>query len=339
MSLSSTQKPPAAPSTPLDPMRLIYWASGAHIRSNLPISDPTPDAGLFGPGTTTWRLHTEQWLIAAGARAFLMQAAHPVVAQGALDHSRFAEDPYGRVANTVGAMTALIFGTTAEAHDTARRINRLHLTITGTLPEDVGSPRAGRSYYAMEPRALLWVHVAFVDSILSAYRCFVGPLTEADHEAYWRESFRYARLLGLTDADLPPSYDAVQTYIAEAIASGEVRVGEGARIIAHTILTPPMPAWRRPLWALVRSMTIGQLPADLRRQYGLPWRRRERALFALVSGWARLMRFLLPQYLGQSQAAIFAERRVRGELQGAAVLPGSGEAATEPPVAASEHPT
>lgn len=310
----STHESVISASTPLDPMRLIHWASGARIASRLPISDPTPDAGLFGPGSVTWRLHSEQWLIAAGARAFLMQAAHPVVAQGALDHSRFAEDPYGRVANTVMAMTTLIFGTTAEAHATARRINRLHLTVTGTLPQTVGSHAAGSAYSAMEPRALLWVHVAFVDSILSAYRSFVGTLTEADRDAYWRESFRYARLLGLGDDDLPPSYADVRAYIAEAIASGEVRVGEGALTIARTILSPPMPVWRRPLWAIVRSMTIGQLPTPLRAQYNLPWRRRERALFALVCGWARLMRFLFPQYLGRSQAALFAARRLRGEM-------------------------
>jgi uncharacterized protein (DUF2236 family) len=295
-------------------MRIIRWASGANISSALPISDPTPDPGLFGPDTVTWRLHAEQWLIAAGGRAFLLQAAHPVVAQGALDYSRFAEDPYGRVANTVRAMTVLIFGTTQEAHEAARRINRLHQTVTGVLPENVGRHMAGAPYSAMDAPALLWVHAAFVDSILSAYQCFVGPLTPADRDAYWRESWRYAHLLGLSDADLPQSYEALQTYMAEAVASGEVRVGSGARRIAHTILYPPMPWFRRPLWAIVQNMTIGQLPAELRRQYGVPWTWRERLRFLLVRSTARLLRFLLPQYLGRSQAAIFAQRRIRGEL-------------------------
>jgi uncharacterized protein (DUF2236 family) len=231
------------------------------------------------------------------------------------------------VANTVGAMTTLIFGTTAEAHATARRVNRLHLSVTGTMPETVGSHQAGSAYSAMEPRALLWVHVAFVDSILSAYQCFVGRVAEADRDAYWRESFRYARLLGLGDADLPPTYADMQAYIAEVMASGEVRVGEGARVIARTILAPPMPVWRRPIWGIVRGMTVGQLPEALREQYGLPWRWRERALFAAVSGWARLMRFLLPQYLGRSQAAVFAQRRIRGELLASTPRPtATGEA-------------
>jgi uncharacterized protein (DUF2236 family) len=324
------EQPRPAASTPLDPMRLIHWVSGAPLSSALPITDPTPDPGLFGPDSVTWRLHREQWLIAAGARAFLLQAAHPVVAQGALDHSRFAQDPYGRVANTVRAMSVLIFGTTREAQAAARRINRLHQTVIGTLAEDVGRHLAGTAYSAMDPPALLWVHAAFVDSIVSAYQCFVGPLAPGDCEDYWRESLRYARLLGLSDADLPPSYQALQTYMAEAIASGEVCVGAGAHTIARAILDPPMPWYRRPLWALVQSMTIGQLPATLRRQYGLRWTWREVLLYRCVRSAARLLRFLLPHYLGQSQAASFAQRRVRGGLA-APGGPGVGAVAGSPP--------
>ena len=318
---------------PLDPMRIIRWASGAEVPSDLPIKDTTPgDPGIFGPGTVTWRLHTEQWLIAAGARAFLMQAAHPIVAQGALDHSRFAEDPYGRVYNTVSAMTVLIFGSSKEANGMAQRINRLHRTVTGTVNESVGSHRAGTPYSAMDAPALLWVHAAFVDSILSAYTSFVGPLSEADKEAYWQESLRYARRLGLTDADLPPSYPALQSYIRRAIASGEVAVGPGARAIARTILYPPMPVWRKPLWAIVQSMTIGQLPATLRRQYGIRWARRDRVLFLCVRYGARGLRFLLPQYLGRSMAADFAARRTRGDLAppAATVPDAAASAATQP---------
>ena len=101
--------------TPLDSMRIIHWASGAPMSSKLPISDLEPDPGLLGPDSISWRLHEEQWSITAGARAFLMQAAHPKVAQGALEHSAFAEDPFGRVYSTIQGMVVLIFGTTHEA--------------------------------------------------------------------------------------------------------------------------------------------------------------------------------------------------------------------------------
>ena len=120
--------------TPVDSMRIIHWASGAPMSSELPISDPEPDPGLLGPDSLSWRLHEEQWLITAGARAFLMQAAHPKVAQGALDHSAFAEDPFGRVSRTIAGMAVLIFGTTSEANAMACHINRLHDTVRGPFP-------------------------------------------------------------------------------------------------------------------------------------------------------------------------------------------------------------
>ncbi len=282
--------------------------------SQLPISDPEPDPGLLGPDSLSWRLHEEQWLITAGARAFLMQAAHPKVAQGALDHSGFAEDPCGRVYRTIQGMAVLIFGTTNEANEMARNINRLHHTVQGILPESIGRYSAGETYSAMEPLALLWVHIVFVDSMLTAYKTFVGPLSEAACEQYWQESCRYARLLGLTDATLPASYAAVQQYMREVLASGEVAIGPAAHFIAQKVLYPPMPWLRKPLWAIVRLITVGQLPPDIRQAYGLRWGMRQRVGFLMARGAGHLLRRLFPNALGRSPLVNFARRRARGEL-------------------------
>jgi uncharacterized protein (DUF2236 family) len=298
----------------LDAMRIIHWASGAPMSSQLPISDPHPDPGLLGPDSLSWRLHEEQWLITAGARAFLMQAAHPKVAQGALDHSGFAEDPFGRVYRTIQGMAVLIFGSTQEAGAMARNINRLHHTVQGILPDDIGRYTAGETYSAMEPLALLWVHIVFVDSMLTAYKTFVGPLSEAACEQYWQESCRYARLLGLTDTTLPPTYTAVQEYMREVLASGEIAIGPAANFIAQKVLYPPMPLLRKPLWAIVRLITVGQLPPDIRQAYGLPWTTRHKVGFQMARGAGHLLRRLFPNALGRSPLVNFARRRARGEL-------------------------
>jgi uncharacterized protein (DUF2236 family) len=298
----------------LDSMRIIHWASGAPMASQLPISDPDPDPGLLGPDSLSWRLHEEQWLITAGARAFLMQAAHPKVAQGALDHSGFAEDPFGRVYRTIQGMAVLIFGSTQEASAMARNINRLHHTVQGILHDDIGRYTAGETYSAMEPLALLWVHIVFVDSMLTAYKTFVGPLSEAACEQYWQESCRYARLLGLTDTTLPPSYAAVQKYMREVLASGEIAIGPAAHFIAQKVLYPPMPLLRKPLWAIVRLITVGQLPPDIRQAYGLPWTARHKVGFQMARGTGHLLRRLFPNALGKSPLVNFARRRARGEL-------------------------
>lgn len=284
------------------------------MSGQLPICDAEPDAGLLGPDSLSWRLHEEQWLITAGARAFLLQAAHPKVAQGALDHSSFAEDPFGRVYRTIQGMAILNFGTTREAYTMAHHLNRLHQSIQGTLPESVGRYRAGEAYSAMEPLALLWVHTVFVDSMLTAYKTFVGPLSTEECELYWQESCRYARLLGLTDAILPDSYAAVQQYMHEALASGEIAIGSAARFIAQSVIFPPMPLLRKPLWMIVRVITVGQLPVEIRQAYGLPWTWRSRIGFRLARDVAHLLRRLFPRALGRSPLVSFARSRVRGEL-------------------------
>src|SRR3984893_199518 len=307
MPIRETKIPMQKP--PLDAMRLIHWASGAPMSRELPVSETEQDPGLLGPDSLTWRLHEEQWLITAGARAFLMQAAHPKVAQGAMDYSGFASDPFGRVSNTIQGMAILIFGTTQEANAMARHINLLHHTVQGTLPESIGRYQAGEAYSAMEPLALLWVHIVFVDSMLTAYQTFVGPLTEAACEQYWQESCRYARLLGVTDAPLPATYAAVQQYMREVLASGEVAIGPAALFIAQKVLYPPMPWLRQALWAIVRLITVGQLPPDIRQAKGLRWRMRQRIRFHMASGAGHLLRRLFPNALGKSPLVNFARLR------------------------------
>jgi uncharacterized protein (DUF2236 family) len=298
---------------PITPLQLIRWFSGASLPDELPIHDLDADPGLMGPGSATWRLHREQWLILGGARAFLLQAAHPVVAQGALDHSAYAEDPFGRVVRTVMAMSVFLTGTTQEANAMARQINQIHLRVHGTLAETVGRYHAGEPYCAMELGPLLWVHVAFVDSMLVAYETFVGALSAEERDQYWQESLRYARRLGLTDAALPPTYPAMQAYLRQAIVSGEVAVGEGARTIARTILYPPLPWSRRWAWGVVRLIASGQLPQVIRSGYGLRWTWTHRLAFGMVCRGCQFLRWVFPRALGQSVLVTFAERRIQSK--------------------------
>lgn len=305
----------AAMRVAVNAITLIEALSGVSLPTDMPIKDTTPDPGAIGPGSATWKLHNEQWLILGGAQAFLLQAAHPIVAKGAIDHSAYATDPFGRVYRTVTAMSVLICGSTHEVRTTARFINQLHQRVTGTLMETIGPYRAGDPYSAMDPGPLLWVHVAFVESMLTAYRTFVGPLSSDECERYWQESCQYARLLGLTDTVLPKSYPAMQAYLQDAILREEVIVGSGSRTIADTVLRPPLPLLRRPIWAVVRLLAAGQLPAPIRDAYGLRWSWRDQVGFGVVRNSCRFLRFLLPGILGCSPMITFAERRARGEFE------------------------
>jgi uncharacterized protein (DUF2236 family) len=304
----------------INPIRLIRWLSGSKLAEELPISDTEPDPGLMGPGSMTWRLHREQWLILGGATCFLLQAAHPKVAQGAIDHSAYAEDPFGRVQRTVMAMTVLLTGTNREVNAVARRINQIHQSVHGTLTHSIGQYRAGEPYSAMDTSPLLWVHICFVEGMLAAYQNFVGPLAEVECEQYWQESCRYARRLGLTEATLPSSYRAMEAYRDRAIATEEVIVGEEARRIARTILYPPLPWPRQLIWGVVRVIAGGQLPPAIRAGYGLKWTWRQRSVFWCISRGCRLLRFLLPGVLGRSVLVNFAEQREQPRTSGAPAM-------------------
>jgi len=45
------------------------------------------DVGFFGPESVSWRVHGETTVLFGGARALLMQAAHPLVIAGARQRS------------------------------------------------------------------------------------------------------------------------------------------------------------------------------------------------------------------------------------------------------------
>ena len=62
----------------------------------------------------------------------------------------------------------ITFGTKAEAHAAADRINDVHTRIKGV--DDV----TGRPYDALDPELLLWVHACLVDSALLFEELTVG---------------------------------------------------------------------------------------------------------------------------------------------------------------------
>src|ERR1700680_2697463 len=142
-----------------------------YTKRRIPIDDPDPDPGLFGPGSVTWRVMAEPLLMLAAGRALLMQAAHPLVAEGAIDHSTYATDPFGRFERTVEWVTVVCFGTTAEARRVSRRVNRLHGAVHGTLGRGHGTKRfrPATAYSGRDPELLRWVHATFVDTMLVAH--------------------------------------------------------------------------------------------------------------------------------------------------------------------------
>ena len=155
----------------------------------LPLRDPTPDPGLFGPDSVTWVVMREPRLLLAAGRALLLQAANPLVAQGAIEHSTYKTDPYGRLERTVRWVTVVCFGTAKEAERISGRVNGLHRRVAGSLPAANATSRVagGTRYSASDPGLLRWVHASFVDTMLVAHDALIGGSQRQERDAFVRE--------------------------------------------------------------------------------------------------------------------------------------------------------
>src|SRR5262245_34256392 len=72
------------------------------------------DAGLLGPGSVSWLVIGDVATFVGGIRALLLQSAHPEVVAGVGDHSRYREDPLGRLSRTSSYVTATTYGALPE---------------------------------------------------------------------------------------------------------------------------------------------------------------------------------------------------------------------------------
>jgi uncharacterized protein (DUF2236 family) len=307
-----------------------------------PLTARERDAGLFGPGSLTWRLDREAFLLlGAGPRALLLQIAHPAVAAGVADHSMFRADPWARLAGTLRSYLRIVYGTTAEARAEIRRLNVLHRTVRGEGAD-------GLAYDAGDPALRLWVHATLVDSTLATAAAWLRP-AESRPQARARiydESIPVGRAFGIPPGILPRDVDAFDDYVEAMLGpGGPVQPGPLARELAAAILHPPPGPAIRMLTAAAGGVlppgipaaiatagdrvpaatvswllwpSIGLLPARVRTAYGLPWDPFRRAVSGwLVTSW-RGWNAVLPDALREMPQARAADRRIRETGAGSA---------------------
>ena len=260
-------------------------------------------AGLFGPGSISWRIDRELVVLAGGSCALLMQAAHPVVAAGVVEHSTYATDPFGRLMRTLESSFDVVFGSRSTAEATISRVNAIHRSVRGRMPD------GSTTYSALDPEALLWVHATLVDTALRVYGRFVAPLSAADEQAYHEECGRVAVMLGVPDGLLPARIGELRAWMADRMADGTVRVTPEARRIRETVLYP-IRLLPRVAWDAAHLISLSTLPAALRRQYGIGWSSRREAGVERIAGVTRRVLPLVPSLLRHAPQARAAARRV-----------------------------
>jgi uncharacterized protein (DUF2236 family) len=247
--------------------------------------------GYFDDDAMLRRVHRESVVALSGPRALLMQASHPVAFAGFFAHTGALDEPYERLARTAAVMDTIGFGSRAAADRATRRVRAMHRRVRGVT--DDGVP-----YAADDPDLLLWILACLVDSALVVYQKYVRSLTPGERDAYWRDYKVIGNLFGLADADMPETVGDFDAYMDGMVRGGALRVSPAARELAvRIVLKPPVPLHARPLLELANQITVGLLPRQIRRQYGLRWDP-ARAL-ALHGGAEYVKRFVVPVLPGR----------------------------------------
>jgi uncharacterized protein (DUF2236 family) len=234
-----------------------------------PTSRTSEAAGLFGPDSVTWRIHSDPSMAVAGFRALLLQATHPLVFAGFEANSSYRADPWGRLQRTGEWIATVTFGTRSEAEQAGARLRALHARLSGGI-----EPETGRSFRVDDPELLLWVHCTEVESFLTSYIRSGGRLAPGEADRYVDEMRESARLVGLEPARVPADEGELRDYLRQV--RPQLRVTDVARRGAIWGFAPPMPLWvqlatpARPAWAALVANAAGLLPRWARRLYGLP---------------------------------------------------------------------
>jgi uncharacterized protein (DUF2236 family) len=263
--------------------------------------------GIFGPESAIWRVHREAGLFLGAGRAALLQLAHPWVAAAIEEHSQVMNRPIARFHNTFRVMYAMVFGSLDQALGASRHLFALHTRIEGEMKEDVSSYRRGSLYQANEIAALRWVYATLIESAVLAYETVLGPMGDAEREAYYAETKTLAALFGIPVAELPADWGAFVGYCRAMEESDALGVSERAAAMGQNLLAGAGSWVKLPRW--YRALTAAWLPGGLRRGFDLPFgeneqRAAERARRVLPEVYRRLpkaMRFVGPWHEAQAR--------------------------------------
>lgn len=223
-----------------------------------------PGERWFTPTDPIAIVHADATMYVGGIRALLLQSLHPLAMAGVAGHSGYKGDPWGRLQRTSEYIAVTTFGRVEDAERMIARIRGIHRRVKGTAWD-------GRPYAASDPHLLKWVHLAEIESFLTAYQVFnPHPLSPADADRYVAQTSEIAVRLGVVE---PPNtvgqlYDQLWTYGPELEATAAAK-----DTVEFLIYHPPLPPPARAGYWLLAAAAISILPSSARRMLELgDWR-------------------------------------------------------------------
>jgi uncharacterized protein (DUF2236 family) len=232
-----------------------------------PLLVPPSTEGLFAPGSVIREVYSDSVCTLGAGTALLLQLAHPSIAAGVHDHSDYQSKPLDRLFGTLLATNTVVFGSTSEVEHLRTAMHRVHSGVTGP------------GYNALDPALLCWVNATLFATAVRLYQRIIRPLTPEELDEFARDSRLVAEVFGCPIDAQPDSWDAFERYWQETVDS--LTVTPTAQQVAASLLAgrglPLRRAWGLPL-NVATAVTAATLPPRLRREYGLPWRGRDRVL-------------------------------------------------------------
>lgn len=258
-----------------DPKGLPAWANEMAVGN---------DSGFYGPESDVWKVHGSLATLVGGVRALLMQAAYPAALAGVSQHSAYDTDPLGRLERTTRWLTITSFGSTEAIAKEARRVNALHGKVEG---EYLDSSHQAQRYQASQSHHLLWVHCAFTDSFLVAYR-ELGRDEDRSVKNYVQEWAKSAEPLGLTDA---PQSDEQLSEVLDEFLNNEIGEIDATRRIVHFIIHPPFSKAAMPFYRILCNAAISTMDPRVLSALGL--KQKSRIWLKVVKPLLSILQLLL----------------------------------------------
>ena len=239
------------------------------------------EGGFYLPGDAPWVVHRDFATLVGGVRALLLQALHPGALGGVAQHSRYEEDPLGRLSGTIRWLTVTTFGSMTAIRNEAGRVNKMHDRVAGEYEKNSGEKTP---YQAADKDLLLWVHIAFMDSFLRAHQNYSTNPIPGGADAYVAQWSKSVGPLGLDKVPMS------ETELIEALDHyrPQLRVDEKARSVISWIRNAPLPRAAKPAYRLLFHSALATLPKDFRQMIGIRsyplWILRPITAFLLVLG-------------------------------------------------------
>ena len=239
------------------------------------------EGGFYLPGDAPWVVHRDFATLVGGVRALLLQALHPGALGGVAQHSRYEEDPLGRLSGTIRWLTVTTFGSMTAIRNEAGRVNKMHDRVAGEYEKNSGEKTP---YRAADKDLLLWVHIAFMDSFLRTHQNYSTNPIPGGADAYVTQWSKSVGPLGLEKVPMNENelIEALDHY------RPQLRVDDKARSVINWIQNAPLPRAAKPAYRLLFHSALATLPRDFRQMIGIRsyplWILRPITTFLLVLG-------------------------------------------------------